>query len=153
NSTFGDYYPEHSYFKQLPTFRYLVWKEEQLIGHMAIEHRNINIAGKLANIFGVVDLCVVNDFQSKNIASTLLQNLESLGITHHIDFLVLIAQNHEVYEKNGFELVTNTCRWLMINGNQTLGVAHRRIDECLMVKAIGNKDWKPGIVDFLGHLF
>ena len=153
DKTFGDYYEDKSYYKQLPTFRYLVWKKDQLIGHMAVEYRNINIDDMLSKIFGVVDLCVDHNFQSQNIGSTLLQNLETLGIQYQVDFIVLIAQNHEVYEKNGFGLVDNTCRWLMINGNQSLGIGHRRITECLMVKPIGDKVWKSGLVDFLGHIF
>ncbi len=153
NKTFGDYYEKRSYYKQLPTFRYLVWDEDQLIGHMAIEHRNINVAEIVSTIFGVVDLSVDNEYQSQNIGSTLLQELETLGKKHAIDFLVLIAQNHEVYEKNGFYLENNTCRWLMINSNQILGVGHRRIEECLMVKPIKDKKWKPGLIDFLGHMF
>ncbi len=153
HASFGDYSKDRSYYKQLPTFRYLVRTEGKLIGHMAVEHRNINIAETVARIFGVADLCVDQHFQSKNIASNLLKKLEILGRQHQIDFLVLIAHNHEVYEKNGFKLVNNTCRWLMINSHQTLGVGHRRIEECLMIKPISNLVWKPGLVDFLGHIF
>ncbi len=153
NNTFGDYYLERSYYKQLPTFRYLAWEGEQLIAHMAVEHRNINVGEVLSKIFGVVDLCVDKTFQSKNIASSILKELEDLGTQHQIDFIVLIAQNHEVYEKNGFTVENNTCRWLMINGNQTLGVGHRRIEECLMVKPINDKKWNSGLIDFLGHIF
>ncbi len=153
NKSFGDYPETRSYYKQLPSFRYLVWNNDDLIGHMAIEHRNINIAEVVSSIFGVVDLCVDEQFQSKNIASSILQQLEKLAKENQIDFIVLIAQNHSVYEKNGFAVVENTCRWLMINSNQTLGVGHRRIEECLMMKAMGDKVWKPGLVDFLGHIF
>lgn len=153
NQTFGDYYEQQSYFKQLPSFRFLVWQQDQLVGHMAIEHRNINIGGQLSRIFGVADLCVDHAFQSQHIASSLLEALDDLGKAYHIDFVVLIAQNHEVYEKNGFSLVNNTCKWLMINQHQTLGVANRRIEECLMVKAMNQKKWNEGVIDFLGHLF
>ena len=150
--TFGAYHSDKSYFHQLPSFRYLVWEDKDLIGHMGVEHRVINIGADTATIFGVVDICVSDQHQSKNIATTLLQKLEKLGKENHIDFLVLIAQNHALYEKNGFQLVNNTCRWLMINSNQTLGVGHRRIDRSLLIKPIGEKKWNPGLVDFLGHM-
>jgi len=153
NKTFGDYHKEQSYYKQLPSFRYLVWQEDRLIGHMAVEHRNINIGQMLSRIFGVADLCVDHDFQSQHIASSILKQLEVLGKKHQVDFIVLIAQNHEVYEKNGFSLVNNTCRWLMIDSNQTLGVGHRRIEQCLMMKPINDKQWREGLIDFLGHIF
>lgn len=143
-------YPDRSYYKQVPNFRYLVWEDELLIGHLAVSHRMINVAGTLASIFGVIDICIHNEYQHNKIATTLLQDLDKLAKKHKIDFIVLTADEHELYEKNGFKLVKNTCRWLMINDHQTLGVAHRTIDDCIMIKAMQDKEWKTGLVDFLG---
>ena len=56
-------------------------------------------------------------------------------------------------KKNGFKLVDNTCRWLIVNQQKTLGIAHRKIADSLMVKPLGSKEWKDGIVDFLGPIF
>ncbi|MEM1323221.1 MAG: GNAT family N-acetyltransferase [Bacteroidota bacterium] len=150
---FPEYPGQRTYYKQIPAFRYLVWADQRLVGHLAVEHRMMNVGGEIASIFGIVDLCVDQEFQSRKIASQLLQTLEDLGRKHKIDFLVLAAQEYELYENNGFHLVSNTCRWLMINEHQTLGVNHRSIDDCLMVKALGSKQWKSGLVDFLGHVF
>ena len=120
---------------------------------MAVEHRMINISGTLAKIFGVADLCVAQAFQDRKIASNLLQALEDLGRQHDIDFIILTAANHKLYENNGFQIVNNTFRWLMINEHQTLGVGHRRIDDCMMVKPLGQLTWKEGLIDLLGYVF
>ena len=53
---FPDYPEGRSYFRQLPDFRYLAWKDQQLVGHMGIEHRMINNDGQTLRIFGIIDL-------------------------------------------------------------------------------------------------
>ena len=150
---FSEYPQGRTFYKQIPTFRYLAWEGKQLVGHMAIEHRLINASGRKARIFGVADLCVSKSFQHKKIATTLLEKLENLGKKHHIDFILLIAQQHGLYQNNQFQLVQNTCRWVIINEFQTLGVGHRRLDDCLMIKPLGDMEWKEGLVDFLGYIF
>jgi len=150
---FVEYPRNRTYYKQIPSFRYLVYKEKELIGHMAVEHRMMNIGGIVAKVFGVVDICISTDFQHQKVGSTLLQSLEDLGKKHAIDFIVLIAQDHQFYQSNGYHLHTNTCRWLMINEHQTLGVNHRNIDDSLMIKTLGDKKWNQGLVDFLGYAF
>jgi len=151
--SFEEYPRARTYYKQVPTFRYLVYDNAILTGHLAVEHRMINVGGEPSCIFGVADLCVRDGYQDQKIASNLLEALETLGKKHQIDFIVLIAQNHQLYQNNGYQLSTNTCRWLMINEHQTLGVNHRNIDDCLMIKPLQNKQWNQGLIDFLGHIF
>lgn len=152
-SCFPEYPKDRTYFKQVPTFRYLVWESEQLIGHLGVDHRIIRVGNQLVSIMGIVDLCIDPAFQSKKIASNLIQKLNELAQQHQIDFLVLVTADHNYYRKHGFQLVQNICRWLIINNHQMLGIGHRRIEESLMVKAIGDKKWNDGMIDFLGHIF
>lgn len=152
-NAFGAYPQDRTYANQLPSFRYLVWDKKNLVGHMAIEYRTISVGEVTAKIFGIADLCVDENYQHKNVASTLLQQLEKLGKKSLIDFILLIAPDHGVYEKNGFQLVDNPCRWLMINNHQTFGVGNRKIKDCLLVKPIGSAKWPSGLVDLLGHIF
>ncbi|MEL6864477.1 MAG: GNAT family N-acetyltransferase [Bacteroidota bacterium] len=153
SACFPDYPTGRTYYKQIPKFRYLYWQGNELIGHMAVEHRKMNIGGQLCTIFGVADLCVAEAHQSKKLASNLLSELEQLGKKIHIDFIVLIAQEHKLYENNGFQLVSNTCRWLMIHKEQTLGVGQRKIKECLMYKSLRGQAWPDGLIDFMGPIF
>ena len=152
-SCFSDYPSDRIYYKQIPSFRYLVWDKKQLIAHMAVEHRYINIGATIASIFGVVDLCVRADAQNKKIASKLLEELEKLANASTIDFIVLVAKEKTLYLKNGFQSVDNTCKWLLIINHQTIGVRQRKIGEDLMIKVIGKKKWNDGIFDYLGHVF
>jgi len=40
---FSGYPKDRTYYKQLPTFRYLAFQKDQLIGHLAVDHRMIAI--------------------------------------------------------------------------------------------------------------
>lgn len=151
--SFPNYPTDKSYFNQIPNFRYLVRYDDQLIGHLAVVHRIISLNGVELRVFGIVDLCVDSAFQSMQIGSNILKQLESLAQISNIDFMVLISDAHTFYSEQGFHLVNNTAKWLMIQNNQTFGISHRRLSDCLMVKPIGTKPWEEGAVDFLGCIF
>ncbi len=150
---FSEYPEGRSYYQQVPTYRYLVYHKQLLIGHMTVEYRVINISGEVVPIFGIGDFCIDPDYQLQSIASNLLSKAEKQARKHAIDFMLLIADEHGFYEKNGFKLKDNTCRWLMITKQQTLGVGQRKIEKGIMVKAIGTKAWTSGLLDFMGPIF
>ncbi len=83
----------------------------------------------------------------------MLQELETLGKKHKIDFITLIAQEQKFYKKNGFKVYNNDCRWLIINDKQSLGLAQRNLDNALMIKPLSGEKWNKEMVDFLGCLF
>lgn len=146
-------YPDRTFYRQLPDFRYLGYQNEQLMAHMAVEHRLLYNAGHLCKVFGVIDLCVDPLFQRRRVASHLLSRLTDLGRSHGIEFLVLLAGQHQLYLDNGFQLVSNPCVWMMITGDQSLGLTRRSVQHSLMVKPLGERQWKEGLVDFLGSIF
>jgi len=150
---FSGYPKDRTYYKQLPTFRYLAFQKDQLIGHLAVDHRMIAINQQPFSIFGVVDFCIATKFQGKKLATTLLDQLEKLGRKHQLDFVLLTATDHQLYLKNGYQLHSNTCRWLFINDHQTLGVKNQHLPNTILVKALGKKQWLGETVDFLGEIF
>jgi GNAT superfamily N-acetyltransferase len=151
--SFSAYPLDRSYYKLLPQFRYLVWKGDNLIAQMGIEHRVITNSGIPARIFGVIDLCVASSCRSQKIATTLLQQIEEEGRMSRIDFLVLFADDSRLYLENGYHRVANFCRWMKIDEHQTLGVVEGSLADCMMVKQLGRQIWHNGIVDLLGYLF
>ncbi len=150
---FPDYPRGRTYYKQLPDFRYLAYQDKSLIGHLAVDHRLISINGQQARVFGVVDLCVAAQFQQQKVATSLLQHLEKLARKHHLDFILLLTEDHSFYEKQGYSLVDNPCRWLVMQNHKSLGVIERQMNETLMVKQIGSRNWEKGVLDFLGYIF
>lgn len=151
--SFSDYPPNRSYYKLLPQFRYLVWADENLIAQVGIEHRVITNTGIPAQIFGLIDLCVASSYRSRNIATTLLQQVEELGRTSTIDFLMLFADDSRLYAKNGYRRVSNICRWMKVDEHQTLDIGEESLSDCMMIKQIGEQTWRDGRVDLLGYLF
>lgn len=151
--SFPDYPLERSYYKLLPHFRYLVWEDNNLIGQMGIEHRVINNTGITSRIFGLIDLCVTPSYRSQRIATKLLEQVEELGKTSKIDFLILFADDARLYHQNGYQKVTNFCRWMKVSEHQIIGVGEESMADCMMIKQIGGQIWQTGKVDLLGYLF
>ncbi len=120
---------------------------------MGVEHRVITNTGTAARIFGLIDLCVASPYQGQNIATTLLQQVEELGRTSRVDFLVLFADDSRLYIKNAYQQVTNLCRWMKVDEHQTIGVGEESMSDCMLVKQIGVQKWQYGMVDLLGYLF
>jgi len=145
-------YPQRSYFKQIPQFRLLDWRDEKLLAHTGVEHRVIRNGDSILRIFGVIDLCVASAERSRGLASRLLTDLESLARSAGVDAIVLVADDSRVYDAAGYSMVENSARWVMINDHETIGIAERPLAG-LMVKMLGTKTWQPGLVDFLGYLF
>lgn len=140
------------YFKQPPGFRYLVWEGDELVGHMGVVYRLVSHAGDMIPIFGIMDLCVLPAYQHQRLASKLLVELGELGQKNAIDFILLVAKEMALYENNGFFPVTNTCQWLLMVGNQSMGMVKRKLPE-LLVKPLRTIKWPMGTIDFMGPLF
>lgn len=150
---FPQYPSGRAHFRQIPHFRILAHDDSSnLIGHIAIEHRMINNAGQTLRIFGLADVCIHPDFQNKGLGTKLLNFLENLAREAQIEALLLIAPEPEFYLKNDFLAVENDCKWLFLQGDQTLGVLNRKVGG-LMVKMLGEKSWREGQLDLLGHIF
>lgn len=144
---------DRNYYKSLPSFRFLVWENKNLIGHLSIVFRIVKVGSTVTRIFGISDVCVHPDHRSKQVASLLLDEVEKNSQEYQIDFLILIAEERALYKKRGYKSVSNTVRWLLINDHQSLGVMHGNLDQSLMVKQMGTLKWNKGLLDLMGGLF
>lgn len=151
--SFPGYPSGRTYYRQLPSFRYLAIAGKELVGHLAVEHRMINAGGAPASIFGIADLCVEARSQSRQIGSELLQAAEADARSGGIDFLVLVSGEREYYERAGFRVEDNICRWVSIGDHVCIGLVQGRLPGSLMVKPVSGKKWGDGVVDFLGYMF
>ena len=118
NKCFPDFQKPRSYYKQLPHFRFLVFDGDKLMGHMSVDHRVILVGETPNYIFGIIDLCVDINYRNKNIASSLLDEITTLGSNNNIDFLLLFTKDKRLYEKNNFELISTYCSWLRIDNHK-----------------------------------
>ena len=139
-----------TYLKQLPQRRLLAWQGDELIAHMAIEHRMIGLQTGPATIMGVIDLCVANDYRGTGLASECLARLERLAREHQIEFLMLFADDARLYTRNGYHRASNHLSWLKIHEHANFGIGEDVLEE-LMVKQLGERAWPTGRVDLLGY--
>ena len=147
-------YPDRSYFKLPPHFRYLAMTSSgDVAGQMGVELRVIRVGDTVVRTFGVVDLCVAQSQRSGGLASRLLGELTGFARDCGMAFVVLFADDDRLYVRNGWARVTNRCSWLRINNHVTLGLSGPSDTGAMMVKAVGAQDWPEGDVDLLGHLF
>jgi predicted acetyltransferase len=141
------------YFKQLPHFRLLAYEDEMLIGHVGIDLRVMRLNDQPITVFGVVELCVLEERRNHYIASFLLEEVEKLARNSTADFIFLFSKNGTIYQKHNYHYVENICTWLKIQEHNTIGIGEEFISNEIMVKKISDKKWETGNLDFLGYLY
>lgn len=154
--SFPDIYPkDRIYFKQLPHFRFLAFNEEnQLIGHVGLEYRVMNLNGRAVKILGLIDLCVSQNCRSQGVGSKLLLEVDKFSEGRNIDFILLFTDKMNFYLRNGYKPVKNKCKWMKIDyeTQTTNGIGHEEVDQ-LMIKEVGKAAWSGGDLDFLGYFY
>lgn len=153
-SSFGQFPRERIFLKQAPSFRLLVWDNEVLIAQCAIVFRTISLDKVPFRIFGIMDLCVDEHYQNQKIGSKILKKVEAFAQEYNIDFILLFGGTQDFYLQNGFQLVHNNCRWVLIKDYKTMGIMTRRIPETLLVKSISGQEWNGNaLLDLMGFIF
>jgi GNAT superfamily N-acetyltransferase len=146
-------YPDRSYFKLPPHFRYLALTDSgDMAGQMGVELRVIRVGDAVVRTFGIVDLCVAASQRSHGLAGRLLADITGYARDCGMAFVILFADDDRLYTRHGWTRVTNRCSWLRINEHVTLGLAGPEDTGALMVKAIGAQAWPDGDIDLLGHV-
>lgn len=147
-------YPDREYFKLPPHFRYLATADGVVVAaQVGVELRMIRVGDSPVRTFGVVDLCVDASMRSAGLASRLLAEVTAYAHACRMDFVVLMADDRRVYERNGWAPAANRCSWVKIHEHATLGLARQESQDYMMVKPIAGRAWPDGDVDLLGHMF
>jgi GNAT superfamily N-acetyltransferase len=133
---FADY-PDRSYYKLPPHFRYLVMAGGTVAAQMGVEFRVIRVGDCVVRTLGVSDLCVQRDRRSCGLASRLLAEVTANARACVMDFVILFADDDRLYVKSGWARVSNRLSWLKINEHTTVGLAHKVAEHAMMVKAVG----------------
>lgn len=151
---FPSIYPNRRYFKQLPHLRLIAYENQRIIGQVGLDFRVMNMDGTPIHVLGIIDLCVREAVRGRGVGRALMEKVIALGEEYPIDFLLLFADRPDLYERIGFQKVSNTCTWLQINDeNQTTrGIGEARFEE-LMIRQVGDKRWTDGKLDLLGYLY
>ena len=152
NQSFPDYAVPRSYFKQLPHYRVLHFVEQALVATMGLDCRVMMVSKQVVKVLGIIDLCVDEDFRGQGIAAKMLAEVSSYATQRDVDFLLLMADRPEYYEKHGFKRVECVGHWLKIHEHQNFGTASEFVYD-LMVKPVSSMSWPEGDVDWLGYMY
>jgi GNAT superfamily N-acetyltransferase len=146
-------YPGRSYFKLPPHFRYVATSGGAVAGQLGVELRVIRVGDDILRTFGVVDLCVGENYRGQGLAGRLLAEVTAYAVSCEMDFLALFADDDRLYRRDGWVHVDNPLSWVKINDHTTIGLARAVTPHEMMVKAIGGRAWPSGEIDLLGHVF
>ncbi len=153
NACFPDCQQKRSYFKQLPHFRFLAFKDGEVVGHLGIDHRMMAFNHLSYSVFGIIDLCVREEHRSQGIGNKLLSAAEECAKDAGVNAMVLLAKDSRLYERFGFVSIDAICQWLKIDEHTNYGVAVEEIANEVMVKPLSSEFKADGPIDFLGYMF
>jgi len=145
-----------TYFKQLPHYRLLMWKDDILIGQLGLDYRVMTLNKDPVRVMGIIDLMILPEFQHQGNGTHLLKELENIidKHIHNIDFLFLVADYHKFYERCSYRLTKQKVKWLTIEEHINYGIQEKEFDNCLMIKQLGDKEWKDdGELDMMGYWY
>ncbi len=152
--SFEQYPEDRIFYKQVPSFRFLMWDKGKLVGQVGVIFRVVALGKTPIRIFGLMDLCVDSEYQNRKIASMILEATEALGKENGIDFMLLFSGIQNFYIQQDFKVASNSCRWVFIKDYETLGVLNRQIPETLLYKRLSDKLWNNQVdLDLMGFVF
>ncbi len=147
-----DGFDGRSYYKQRHHLRVLGRIEGGLVGHIALCFRAIRIGDALVPIIGLAEVATAPERGGQGIASQLLKHSIAVARQTQAPFMLLFG-DHPVYAKHGFEAVTNTLRYTVIEGGHSESVISAPT-RYLRVLSLTDRPWDDlADVDLLGHLF
>ncbi|MEM7603068.1 MAG: GNAT family N-acetyltransferase [Verrucomicrobiota bacterium] len=153
NACFPDGQHPRSYFKQLPHFRILAFDGDTLIGHAGVDHRVMNFGGNAYRAFGAIDVCVEVAHRGQGIAGIMMSRLEEEAVDSGADVMVLVADDHRLYLRLGFQLLDAECEWMAIDEHRNHGILKESLAGELMIKPLKSGLELDGPVDWLGYLY
>jgi len=154
NESFSGYPHGRIFFRQQPAFRYLVWQQDELIGHCGIDSRCVYNGGELKKIFGLSDFCIAPGHQSSGVGRLLLEKIISDSQNSQVEFILSFSGEHAFYRKLGFQQYDTLCKWLIISNDQSFGLVNRKLTDCLFVLPLKEDAvWDGTFTDLLGSVF
>ena len=147
-----DGFDGRSYYKQRHHLRVLGRIEGKLVGHIALCFRAIRIGDELVPIIGLAEVATLPDLGGQGIASRLLKQSIAVSRQTQARFMLLFG-DHPVYAKHGFDSVTNTLRYTVIENGRSEEVVSAPT-RYLRTLPLTDRPWDDlADVDLLGHLF
>lgn len=151
---FPDTFESRIYFKQLPHFRLIMREDSHIIGQAGLDFRIILVGKTHIAVVGIIDLCITEKLRHQGFGTRLLKRAEKFARYASADFLVLMADRHDIYKRTGFiDLPEATTTWLAIEDRKSYGLVERDMTDVFLVKPVMQNKWPKGPIDMLGYLY
>jgi GNAT superfamily N-acetyltransferase len=131
-------YPSgQAYVNQIPHVRILGYQNKQLISHAALHFRKIIIDSFSTRVIGIGDFCVHPNYRSEGYGSRLMDEIILLSNKMPaISHILCFSTDHNFYLKKGFKIQSGVFKWMLSSQQGTLGIAHRRLNNELMMYSL-----------------
>lgn len=151
--SFENYPSDYTFYHQPPHFRFLVWLEENLVGHLGVSFRYARSGSDVLRVYGISELCVSSLHRKKGIAKQLLENLRNEADEKDIDSIISLTDNPDFYLKNGYSLLDQEVKWMMMKNFRSLGIMNRKITDSLVFLSRKAHDLNQYPLDLLGPMY
>jgi GNAT superfamily N-acetyltransferase len=151
---FPNMFEGRTYYKQLPYGRFLLNYGDEIVGHLALDHRVMRVKASVVKTIGLIDLCVSPPARRRGHGSELLKKADQLARQAKADFLVCFADRTDLYLASGYQIIKPVnITWLAIDERTSHGMLTRDCTGTLLVKSVSGSAFPQGEIDLLGYLF
>ncbi|MEE9315378.1 MAG: GNAT family N-acetyltransferase [Rhizobiaceae bacterium] len=141
-----------SFFQNRHHCRFLHYQNGELVGHLAICYRTIQLGEERVNIIGIGEVAVAKQARRKGLGAALLQAAIDEGKSSQAEFAALFGEQ-SIYTKAGFSSAPNKIKLIEMEGARTKGVVEEN-NPYLMVLPLRGKKWNTTLdVDLAGFAF
>ncbi|MEO8241341.1 MAG: GNAT family N-acetyltransferase [bacterium] len=141
-----------SFFIQHHHLRLVLREEGQIVGHIAMVLRAVQLGDSLVTIAGLAEVATDPDHRGKGIAADLLQAAIVEARSSPAEFLLLFGQA-KLYAAAGFRRVGNRMAQIITTGSRA-GRVIRGDNDHLMILPLGDRPWPDAaLLDLRGPVF
>lgn len=141
-----------SFYTQHHHLRLVVRGGGQIIGHMALVLRSVQLGDRRVTVAGLAEVATDPAHRGKGIAAALLQAAIAAAKASPASYLLLFGQAR-VYAAAGFRTVANRLAHVVTNGRSAVRMVSDG-DDSLMVLPLRDEPWpEADLVDLRGPVF
>ena len=150
--TFSVNFQGRSFFQNRHHCRFLAYLENELVGHLAIAYRAIQMGNRRIDIVGIGEVAVASTARKQGIATKLVQCALEEGRLAGADFAALFGEE-ALYAKAGFLKASNVITLSEMEGAKT-GAIVREPNHHFMINPLGGVKWDSNApIDLAGFAF
>lgn len=151
-ATYSVDFQDRSFFQNRHHCRFMAYQSGEVVGHLAVAYRAIQMGGRTVNIIGIGEVAVAKKARKQGVATELVQCALDEGRLARADFATLFG-TEALYAKAGFAKATNVITLSEMEGARTGAIVHET-DHHFMIKPLSNMAWDfEAPVDLAGFAF